>query len=116
MEKHLRDLILYCLITSITSIINRTCNIHTLTGAFTLSAAFSSASVGRYVDYYRNLLHTSMFIGMFNLACNVLYILPYSNLLPIFGRFSCGIAEGIKSAYIGGLVLTFATTCFFWKS
>ncbi|XP_066929122.1 uncharacterized protein [Clytia hemisphaerica] len=79
------------------------------TGALALSSMFSSAMVGRHVDRHRNLRQTSFVVGLFNIAGNLLYVLPFMNWLPIFGRFLCGIADGVRPAYVGEISRTYTS-------
>eukprot|EP00111_Clytia_hemisphaerica_P020736 TCONS_00061147-protein len=76
-------------------------------GALFLSATLSSIVIGRYMDHYRNLRSTALAMAWFNIAGNLIYLIPVLNWFPIFGRFLCGIADGIKPAYQGELTRTY---------
>ena len=70
-------------------------------GALFLSATLSSIVIGRYMDHYRNLRRTALWMAWFNIVGNLIYLMPVFDWSPIFGRFLCGIADGIKPAYQG---------------
>ena len=73
-------------------------------GAISLSSMIMSALVGRMVDRYRNLRKTS-FLAVLNVLGNLIYVFPFFNWFPIFGRFLCGIADGVRPAYLGEVLL-----------
>ena len=73
-------------------------------GALSSGSMITSALVGRMVDKYRNLRKAS-FISLFNVVGNFIYVLPFFNWLPILGRFLCGIADAMRPAYSGELLL-----------
>ena len=69
-----------------------------------LSAIIATKLCGIYMDKTRNIRMCSNLLWFATIG-NILYSLPFSEWLPIIGRFVSGFNEGLKVAIIGEKII-----------
>ena len=70
-------------------------------GVIYLTASLSSVMGGWYVDKTGHLREFHIFVNMFSIVGNLIYIVPYSKWFPVIGRFLSGFADGAQPG-LGG--------------
>ena len=70
-------------------------------GAMYISIFISVITCARYMDKTRNLRRIALTTITFSIVGNLTYTITFSPYLPIFGRFLCGINDGVRICAAG---------------